>query len=95
MSMLLKGLSPAARAAVSERSFRTGEVVAADAAPYVVVSPYSNQYVVGCPFALTLPLATALVVLIEPALPVTTIGAAFASSSRIVATPSPSAIVAW
>jgi Family of unknown function (DUF6339) len=36
MIMLLKGLSPAARVAVSERAFRTGEVAAADAAPFVV-----------------------------------------------------------
>ena len=36
MSMLLKGLSPATRVAVSERAFRTGEVAAADAAPHVI-----------------------------------------------------------
>jgi hypothetical protein len=36
VSALLKGLSPAVRAAVSERAFRTGEVVAVDARPYVI-----------------------------------------------------------
>ena len=36
MSRLLKGLSPAVRAAVADRSFRTGEVAAVDAAPYIV-----------------------------------------------------------
>ena len=36
MSMVLKGLSPAARVAVSERAFRTGEVAAMDAGPYIV-----------------------------------------------------------
>src|SRR5262249_11138333 len=33
---VLKGLSPAARAAVAERAFRTGEAAAIDAGPYLI-----------------------------------------------------------
>jgi hypothetical protein len=36
MSDLLKGLGPGARSLVAERAFRTGELAAVDAAPYII-----------------------------------------------------------